>query len=120
MEERALLSRAAYLPLAPGGAGPFHPCGGNLDLLLTLVSSLYAHSQPHLGTAPWSAKATELWSLFSGATQQLPGTQLIIQLDTMPSEKIAVCMGEPVSSLPLPAGPFWASVCFTTGADRQC
>lgn len=71
-------------------------------------------------TAPWSAKATELWSLFSGPTQQLPETQLILQLDTMPSEKVAACMGELVSSHPLPAGPFWASVCFTTGAGRQC
>lgn len=89
VEERSLLSRAAYLPLAPGGVGPFHPCGGNLVLLLTPVSSLTCSSQPHLGTAPWLAKATELWSLFSGPTQQLPETQLILLLDTMPSEKTA-------------------------------
>lgn len=45
------------------------------------------HSLPHLGTARWSAKATELWSLTSGPTQQLLETQLILPLDTMPSEK---------------------------------
>lgn len=78
VEGRPLLSRAAYLPLVPGGAGRFHPCGGNLVLLLTSVSPLHAHSQPHLGTTPQSAMATEPWSLFSGPTQQLPETQLIL------------------------------------------
>lgn len=51
VDGRPLLSRAANLPLDPSGAGPFHPCTGNLVLLLTSVSSLHAVS-PTLGQLP--------------------------------------------------------------------